>query len=226
MTQIGEDCCIALELLLRVCGGEMNGDGTNISNGDTTYRELIVYACPTGELAASLEDYFAAAAYRCGSNTAHEDIPHCTLTGFFHDDYSSISDYVDALETAVRLQGQSKPDLPISITGLRFEPKFHYLAIQSPWLESVAETFAELANSSTRIDALRLKTNLHVSLAYGFEPEQQQQLRNVAEELNWQVPVGWEVRIYERHPRLPGSCDESRMEAWNCYWTCHGCWEV
>ena len=203
----------------------MDGDGTNVSNG-AAIRELIVYACPTGEFAVGLEDYFAAVTCCCGSNTAHEYMPHCTLTGFFHDDFSSISSYVAALETAMPLKERNKPARAIAITGLQLEPKFHYLAIRSPWLESVAETFAKLANSSTRIDALRLKTNLHVSLAYGFEPEQEKQLRNVAGELNWQLPVGWEVRFYERHPRPAGSRDESRQEAWARHWTCHGCWEV
>ena len=192
----------------------------------TTSRELIVYACPTGELAAGLEDYFESAMYRCGSNTAHEYMPHCTLTGFFHDDLDSIPTHVTALEKALGWGAQRKPNPSIAIADLHLEPEFHYLAIQSPWLESITSQFAKLANSSTRTDALRLKTNLHVSLAYGFDPQQEGVLREVASSLDWQVQVGWEVRFYERHACKDGSKPESRQEELKPRWTCHGCWTV
>lgn len=204
----------------------MGVNRTSSSKNESACRELIVYACPTGELAAGLEHYFAATMYRCGSNTAHEYMPHCTLTGFFHDDFISITSYVRTMEMALAQARANKPEPAIAIAGMTLEPTFHYLAVRSPWLEMLTATFAKLADSSTRIDELRLKTNLHVSLAYGFEPQQEKTLRDLASELDWQVPVGWEVRFYERHSRPDGSSAVSRQEDLERRWTCHGCWEV
>ncbi|MGK7910396.1 MAG: hypothetical protein AB4050_02780 [Synechococcus sp.] len=204
----------------------MDGNGTTDSGNGSACRELIVYACPTGELAVGLKDYFAVTMHHCGSNTAHEYMPHCTLTGFFHDRVGAIPLYVEAIEQALAAEGVNKPEQAIAISGLRLESEFHYLAIQSAWLESVTATFAEFAESSTRVDALRLKTNLHVSLAYGFSSEQEGGLREIADGLDWQAPVGWDVRLYERHSRLDRPISRSRQKDLEQRWTCHGCWEV
>lgn len=177
-------------------------------------RELILYACPIGPLAEQLDCFFQKSLQLCGPNTAHRYMPHCTLTGFFHDEGSSIPAYMDALERA--LSGTLTAASPeIAVTGMYFKQGFHFLAIASPWLQQLTATFAQLAQSSTRTDEIRLKTDLHVSLAYGFAPDMEETLRAIAEDLLEGEAAdvgGWELRFYERG-------DENQ-------WFLHGSWAL
>jgi ubiquitin-associated SH3 domain-containing protein len=166
----------------------------------TTLRELILYACPTGELARQLEAFMDASRAQCGPNTAHRYMPHCTLTGFFHDEFSAVPIYLTALEQALAQALPAWSGDAIKISGMRFMDDFYFLAVESAWLSQLAADFAGRAISSTRRDAVRLKDLLHVSLAYGFDPAQAQRLMQLAhEQVDASAPVGWEVRFYERH---------------------------
>jgi hypothetical protein len=53
----------------------------------------IVYACPIGALTEEIEHYFAQSLELYGPNAVHKYMPHCTLTGFFHDESGSLSIY-------------------------------------------------------------------------------------------------------------------------------------
>jgi ubiquitin-associated SH3 domain-containing protein len=172
--------------------------------------DLIVYACPTGELATQLNAFFARSRAEIGPNAAHRYPPHITLTGFFHDTPSSIPNYVTALREALA----AAPRLAaIHVTGAMYEPHFYGLLIESPWLQNVTKAFAYLANSSTRADAIRLKDWLHLSLAYEFQPEQAKPLQAIARAMvDVTAPAGWELRLYERFGR-----DE---------WRCHASWPL
>ena len=165
--------------------------------------ELIVYACPHGELGAQLDRYFAASLAECGQNTAHRFMPHVTLTGFFHDSIWSVRDHVAALSAAVAEAG--RPGVPpATITEMHLRPDFHFLAVHSAWFVDVARRFRD--RTTTRI---RLKRDLHVSLAYEFAPELHERLAGLARELvDPHAPVEWTVRLYERMP--------------NDQWTVHG----
>jgi len=165
-------------------------------------RELIVYACPTGELAAQLQTYFDATRAALGPNTAHRYMPHISLTGFFHDENSAIPSYGTALQAALQTVMPLRPQdgSAIQITGMRFQDAFHYLQIASPWLTRLSAEFARIAESPTRIDAVRVKDFLHLSLAYGFEPQHAARLAQFARELvNTRSQVDWELHFYERH---------------------------
>ncbi|MGL6139251.1 MAG: hypothetical protein ACRC2M_18300, partial [Planktothrix sp.] len=73
--------------------------------------------------------------------------------------------------------------------------------------------FSQLVNSPTRLEALRLKTWLHLSLAYEFQPQHAQKLKDLAQNrINPYAQVDWELRFYQRHP------DHS--------WTCHQSWQL
>jgi hypothetical protein len=175
--------------------------------------ELIIYACPTGALAAQLDAYFVRSAHECGPNTAHEYMPHVTLTGFFHDVASSIPIYSSALYAALSKARFEQPAQPIQVTNLELREGFHFLAIAAPWVQLLVADFARHARSATRTDEMRLKDNLHVSLAYGFAPEQDARLAQLARELiDPSAQVGWELRFYER--------DEAHQ------WKLHGCWRL
>lgn len=175
-------------------------------------ESFIVYACPTGELAEQLDRYFQQSLAVCGANAAHHYMPHCTLTGFFQDEETAIPLYMQALDRALS-QAQPCPTPVITIQQLTFHPDWHGLELQSDWLKTMIATFATLAASPTRRNALRLKDWLHLSLAYEFQPEQSESLRRLAQEhINVQVSVQWELRFYQRHA--------------DRRWTCHQSWQL
>ncbi len=161
--------------------------------------EFIIYACPTNVLADQLDTYFRRAKTDVGTNAAHAYMPHCTLTGFFHDEPASIPIYRQALTEALSWVQCTAPVPKISINGMVLYEDSHYLQIESTWLQSIIRRFALLAESPMRSDALRLKDWLHLSLAYGFAPIQHKPLVALAHELiNLHVAVGWRLRLYER----------------------------
>ncbi|MGK7905819.1 MAG: hypothetical protein AB4040_01120 [Synechococcus sp.] len=175
-------------------------------------RELIVYACPLGDLGDRLERYFQQSRHSCGPNLAHRYMPHCTLTGFFHDEGRSIPFYIDALDRA--LQAISKLGTPeIAVTGAISQPDFHYLTVESNWLKQLMFEFVHHATSATRLDALRLKDCLHVSLAYGFVPSEHYKLQAIAVDcIDWQVPTQWQLRLHERRT--------------DNHWLCYRSWDL
>jgi ubiquitin-associated SH3 domain-containing protein len=175
--------------------------------------ELIVYACPVGELARQLASFYETSRSKVGENAAHRFPPHCTLLGFFHDDRGAIPIYTAALATALDRAQPSRPNPPISIDGAHFDATFHYLKLESPWLIDLCADFIATAGSSTRRDALRPKTWLHLSLAYEFQPGHGARLKELAEAVvDPSSEVTWELRLYERLP------DRS--------WDCHASWPI
>jgi hypothetical protein len=167
----------------------------------STPAELIVYACPTGALAAQVLRYYEAARERCGANSAHAYPPHITLTGFFHDDAAALPLYVAALGAAHAEAMERRPAEAVRITAMALAQDFHGLLIESPWLEALSSAFKARAASPTRRDPVRPKSNLHLSLAYGFRPEHGPALADLARALvDAQAPTGWELRLYERRP--------------------------
>jgi ubiquitin-associated SH3 domain-containing protein len=176
-------------------------------------HEYIVYACPRGELADQLASYFAASRELVGPNVAHQYTPHCTLTGFFHDDPDAIGIYCAALEAALGRARPHQPPVALSILRMELQEQFHGLLLDGAWLKALIADFARSVHSPTRRDALRLKDWLHLSLAYAFPSAQHEPLAKLARELvDPQAPVLWELGFYERE--VSGA------------WTCHSRWPL
>lgn len=165
---------------------------------DLNLAKFIVYACPTGEFNTQLETFFQRSYLACGKNTAHEYMPHCTLTGFFHDDPNSIPDYLQALDLAYRETKDLGLSLEIQIIQLVFNSNWHGLELQAEGIKQLIERFSQLETSLTRQEDIRLKDWLHLSLAYGFKPSSQEELTALAREIDLTADVAWELRFYQK----------------------------
>lgn len=165
---------------------------------DSQLTKFIVYACPTGELNTQLETFFQRSYEACGKNTAHNYMPHCTLTGFFADNPSSIPYYLEALDRAYR-EAKQNLSLDIQIIRLVFNDRWHGLELQTEGIKQLIQHFAQLETSPTRQEDIRLKDWLHLSLAYGFESESQKRLEALAREtIDITADVVWELRFYQK----------------------------
>ena len=161
--------------------------------------KFIVYACPVGELNQQLENYFQKSLSLCGENKAHKYMPHCSLTGFFSDDIGSIDYYIEALDKAY-LVAKDNLDLSVTIKKLTFNNDWYGLELEAKGLKQLIVNFSQIESSPTRIEKLRLKDWLHLSLAYDFNPEYQDKLKDlVTTIIDLQADVNWELRFYQKN---------------------------
>jgi ubiquitin-associated SH3 domain-containing protein len=165
--------------------------------------ELILYACPVGPLAEAIEAYWATVLATIGANSAHEYMPHVTLIGFFHGDAASVERHVATLTGLRAPANELRGD--VRVTGALFGPSHHLLTVEAPKCRALADAFRE------RTTGVRVKDQLHISLAYGFQPTDGPALERLGTELvDPLLPAAWELRFYERRP------DRT--------WQLHGCW--
>lgn len=175
--------------------------------------QLICYACPVGPLAQQIAAYFESSQQCCGPNAAHAYMPHCTLTGFFTDEESAIVGYIDVLERLLFEYCDRIPTPSIVIKQLTFRTDWHGLALEADWLKQLAADFAVQAKSPSRLEPIRLKDWLHLSLAYAFNPDCESELAQLATHLiDLSTPVSWELKFYQRE-------SDNR-------WQCHRSWPI
>lgn len=130
-------------------------------------RELIVYATPTGALADACERYFAAAT-ELGGTTAQTYPPHCTLTGFFQRGDERVDEVTATVQQQVHSKGPLVDDaVRVSRIGIRND--WIGLELDAPDLITWTESLAADLPPHPGEDALRPKTWLHLSLAYGVD---------------------------------------------------------
>lgn len=172
----------------------------------TIYSSFIVYVCPTGELNTQIEKYLLESS-KYGKNTAHKYMSHCTLTGFFTDKISSIPLYVRALEQAYTKAKNDNLSLKVKIKQLTFSENWHGLELEANGLKQLIANFANSEKSTTRQENLRLKDWLHLSLAYDFNPQSGEKLKDLATEMiDLQKDVNWQLRFYQKDPDWTWKC--------------------
>lgn len=163
--------------------------------------QLILYACPVGELATQIEQYFQESQKRYGRNSAHAYMPHCTLTGFFEKgkDGDIVEHYAQSLSQVFTEHRALLSANPITIEPLAFHDNWHGLPLQATALKQFVAIFAGQSKTSTYPAALRLKDWLHLSLAYDFDLKHTKGLQALAiEMIDVAASVDWEMRFYER----------------------------
>jgi ubiquitin-associated SH3 domain-containing protein len=164
--------------------------------------ELIVYACPTGELAAALDNYFRLAKANFGANPAHNYMPHITLTSFFQIPPEQLEDYKGYLTDALAAH-QPTPTPILQIMGLVLRPEFHGFDVRAPHLKIIAADFATRAHTHAPDEPdINIKDWLHLSLAYDFPAKHDPGLRQLARfTVDPKIPASWSLRLYQRHER-------------------------
>jgi ubiquitin-associated SH3 domain-containing protein len=171
-------------------------------------EKCIVYACPTGKLFEQIEIYYHRSQTTCGQNLAHQYMPHCSLTGFFEAPIDEIPIYIEALNQVYQQAQQQDISLSIQILGMTFKPEWHGLELDGIGIQRLIADFIQRIEKSHLEVQLRPKNWLHLSLAYGFQSQHSQALKQLAQQyVNPQMPTAWELRFYQRH--VDGG------------WTCH-----
>lgn len=175
--------------------------------------KYIVYACPMGALAEQIQSFFEESQKQFGVNTAHQYMPHCSLTGFFEDRSSAAAVYTQTLDRAYRRACASQPSPALVVKDFNFCPDWHGLELESLWLRQLIVNFACTAISPTRKGVVRPKPWLHLSLAYDFAPSQANLLSSLAVEMiDPRASVDWQLRYYQRNS--------------NSHWICHRAWSL
>lgn len=170
----------------------------------------IVYACPSGSLAEQLAAYFAAVPALFAENPALGYPPHCSLTGFFTDDKDMVHVHLQALDGLWHHAWARWDNRGVRVANARFEPRFHGLELESPWVRRLITDYAVLMAAPPLGRTLRLKEWLHLSYAYRFPAELDAPLRQLAARIvDPTASAEWELRFYEQRPDLTWLCHRS-----------------
>ncbi len=170
-------------------------------------RELILYATPTGELAAQIKEFESRITAELGATTAQAYPPHVTLTGFFSRTNARADEVIsDARWVIASLGNEARDDT--SVVGLSVSSTWVGLNIVSLGFERLAGAIAARDRVAFGDDAIRLKNQLHLSLAYG-ELGPGQALAPYADRardlIDHRALVKWDLAIWERGSTVGGS---------------------
>ncbi|WP_052055371.1 hypothetical protein [Myxosarcina sp. GI1] len=168
--------------------------------------QFIIYACPVGKLNSQIETYFNKSRELYGENSAHKYMPHCSLTGFFADELSSIPTYIQALNKAY-IEAENNLSVDIEIKQLSFRENWHGLELQAEGLKQLMFNFTRIETSTTRQEVIRIKDWLHLSLAYDFDRRHSAELKNLALEIiALKAKVDWELCFYQKNADWTWTC--------------------
>jgi hypothetical protein len=137
--------------------------------------ELILYAEPGGELGARCAEFWAAMSAADAATDAQTYPPHVTLTGCFHRDPSRVMPILDAYSRAVDAAAPRGLDgvrwMAPAALELQVDDAWAGFHVAAPWMDAVVAAFTapdSAAHPATSgDDELRLRSWLHLSLAYG-----------------------------------------------------------
>lgn len=157
-------------------------------------HELIIYATPTGQLAAQLQTYWRRAG-ELGPTTAQTFPAHCSMTGFFHRG-------AKGLDHAIEIVSRTKEQRPLAQGAVMVHQLVHdenivFLDLLANELVFLTIDLVAEFKAKGSEEPLRLKRNPHLSLAYGAG-----ELRPYAElardTLDISAKTAWEIGLWER----------------------------
>ncbi|KAI8514781.1 Ubiquitin-associated and SH3 domain-containing protein B [Branchiostoma belcheri] len=106
------------------------------------------------------------------------------------------------LTVAGRVRGREVPDKVTldfyssgSFVGLFVDDR------SAAFLRTVSQEFANEVLKTTGIEVKAHKKQLHITLAYQFNPSQQHRLEELARDMDTSMPAQWDLRLYSRDTR-------------------------
>lgn len=170
-------------------------------------KRYIIYACPTGNLADQLAAYFMRSRELCGPNSAHDYMPHCSLTGFFSLKQGVAARWATTVQDLLPAMLDSMPKPPVQIVDMVFRRKIHCLELHSEWLMRVTSKIISTVEVELGPMNAKKKGDLHLSLAYGFDERDAPRLQRLATDtICIESRVGWNLRCYSRDENKQFEC--------------------
>ncbi|XP_030834282.1 ubiquitin-associated and SH3 domain-containing protein B isoform X2 [Strongylocentrotus purpuratus] len=165
-------------------------------------REYIVYACAVGPLGEQLDEFWNKSLSLCGRNGAHSLLPHVTLCSFITCPDSKCTALTDAFQEVIDRWQTKAPE----VLTLDFYSSTNFIGLfledeHAEYLRKVMADFSVEAASRAGVKVEPHKKQLHLTLAYQFNPTHQEPLVNLSKEVGIQSAARWEFRLYSRDPR-------------------------
>ncbi|KAJ8266260.1 hypothetical protein GJAV_G00128400 [Gymnothorax javanicus] len=170
---------------------------------DPLPREYVLYLRPSGPLAHQLSHFWQQSRLTCGKNKAHNIFPHITLCQFFMCADSKVEALCEALQCTVgQWRGRFPTPLPLELyTSSNFIGLFVDEQVAEALKTFAADFSAEAAvKADVRVEPHRKQ--LHVTLAYHFQPDHLPALEKLAKGVDVTMGCDWLAVLFSRDIRF------------------------
>ncbi|KAG8231365.1 hypothetical protein J437_LFUL006934, partial [Ladona fulva] len=174
---------------------------------DTSPREYILYACPTGPFLQQLQSFWRKSLEHCQWNGAHNYLPHITLVSFFTAQNEMTGSVANLLEKVVEIhRPEWYEDNTVKLESY-ISPNFMGYFMDEEHtniLKNIAMDYAKEISSfgCPTVSQDSQAKSLHLTLAYQFSPEHFETLKALVLEMGPPLPSNWELRLYSRDSRI------------------------
>lgn len=164
---------------------------------DASLNLVILYATPRDELLEDCLRFWAEAESNGIRTSAQSYPPHCSLTGFFRLPVERLDELVQLVHAAIGASGfQGATEVPLS--RVQTADWLGFSGAQPAWLV-VAQQTAQAEAGAACGEGLRVKSDHHLSLAYG-RGYQAQRHRKLAREVFSKESYGdsqWSIGVWK-----------------------------
>ncbi|KAJ8343103.1 hypothetical protein SKAU_G00330310 [Synaphobranchus kaupii] len=170
---------------------------------DPLPREYVLYLRPSGPLLHQLSHFWQQSRVTCGKNKAHNIFPHVTLCQFFMCADGKLEALCEALQSTVgQWRGRFPSPLPLQLyTSSNFIGLFVDEQVAEV-LKTFASDFSTEAATKADVRVEPHKKQLHVTLAYHFQPDHLPALEKLAKGVDVSLGCDWLAVLFSRDIRF------------------------